>query len=231
MHAPCVNQLIASLPRVDQKRVLANCKHIDLVPGEVLSEPGERIRHVYFPNESQISLMSPPDIHASLEVALVGNEGMHGSALALDVNVSPLHAFVQSGGSTWRMNAAAFLRALQQSPNLQKCLNRYIHVRLNQLAQLAACNRFHVVEARLARRLLMTQDRLNSAELHLTQEIISLILGVRRIGITKAARALQKRKLISYNRGIITVVDRSGLEAAACGCYLADKANYMRIFR
>jgi CRP-like cAMP-binding protein len=229
MNTPRANQLIARLPRVDQQRFFAASKRVELVSGEVLNEPGESIRHVYFPIESDISLMSPLDNHASLEVALIGNEGMLGIALAQGVDVSALHASVQNGGSSWRINAAPFRRELRKSPELRRCLNFYIHVRSHQLAQLAACNRFHLIEARLARRLLMSQDRSDSNELHLTQELIASMLGVRRVGITKAASVLQKRRLISYNRGIITILNRRGLEAAACGCYRADKASYVRI--
>ncbi len=223
------NRLIAALPRKEKQYFLSNCQQVELIFSDILSEPNDPIRHVYFPTESYISLVNPVDSHASLEVALVGNEGMHGIALALGVNASPLHALVQGEGTSLRMNAEPFRRALRQSPALQRILYRYIYVRMSELAQTAACTRFHVVEARLARWLLMTQDRAHSDELHITHEFLSLMLGVRRVGITKAAGSLQKHNLIVYSRGIINILDRRGLEAASCGCYRADKATYDRI--
>jgi CRP-like cAMP-binding protein len=225
------NRLLNALPCKDRQHFLAGCELVDLVFAEILCKPDDPIRHVYFPTSSYISLVSPIDNRAGLEVALVGNEGMHGIALALGVDVSPLHALVQGEGSALRMNAAAFRRELRYTPALRRVTDRYIYVRMRQLAQTAACNRFHVVEARLARWLLMTQDRAHSGKLHITQEFLALMLGVRRVGITKAAGALQKHKLINYSRGIIKILDRRGLIAASCTCYNVDKTTYNDILR
>ncbi len=226
---PTANRLLAALPAKNLKHLLANSESIDLTFADVLCVPGDPIRHAYFPMDSFISLVAPIDGYAGLEVGMIGSEGMFGIGLILGVEVSPMHALVQGAGPALRMDAKRFRRELEDSPALYRGLNRYLYVLISQLAQTAACTRFHVVEARLARWLLMTRDRARSDEFYLTQDFLSHMLGVRRVGVTKAAGSLQKRKLISYSRGVIRVLDRSGLQAAACGCYLADKKIYDRV--
>jgi CRP-like cAMP-binding protein len=209
--------------------MLAGCETVELAFGDVLYTPGDRLSHVYFPTTSFISLIMPVDGSTSLEVGLVGNEGMFGIPLALGVDVSPVRAVVQGAGSALRMDAPTFCRELGRRQALQRGIDRYAFVHLSQLAQTAACTRFHVVEARLARWLLMTQDRAHGDNFQITQEYLAFMLGVRRVGITKAASSLQRRNLIHYSRGNITVLDRRGLKAASCGCYKADQESYDRI--
>ena len=220
------NRLIALLPRRDRASLLAESESVELTLGTVLCKPGENTRDVFFPADCVISLVTAVEGEPGLEVGMVGREGMLGAQLALGVSAIPLHALVQGAGTALRMPAALFRRALSSSESLQLSMNRYVYVLMAQLATAAACTRFHNVEPRLARWLLMTHDRTRSDSFHLTHEFLGLMLGVRRVGITGAASALQRQGLIRYRRGDITVLDRAGLEAAACSCYAADRRAY-----
>jgi CRP-like cAMP-binding protein len=213
------NRLLASLPRKSYRELLPGLAAVTLDFGDVLYEPGARIRDVYFPGGSVVSLLTIVDGHSALEVGLVGYEGMVGIPLALGVDISPVRALVQGSGAAMRMSATSFRKAFDASEPLQRGLHRYTHGLMAQITQTAACNRFHVVEARLARWLLMTQDRLGSGKFRLTHEFLSHMLGVRRVGVTHAASTLQRQGLIEYRRGDIRIVERAGLEAAACTCY------------
>ena len=226
---PATNRLLSALPPRDREHLLANCEEIELNFGEVLYRPGEPISYVYFPTGSYISLVTAVNGAAGLEVRLTGNEGMLGITLILGVDVSPFHTMVLGAGPALRMVAPSFLRELEQSPALQLNLKRYLYVSISQLAQTAACTRFHVVEDRLASWLLMTQDRAHSDHFHVTHELMANMLGVRRVGITKAANSLLKQKFISYRRGDVTILDRIGLETVSCGCYRIDKETYKRL--
>ena len=224
-----VNRLLATLPSKDHEYIIENCESVELRLAEVISEPGQIIHSVYFPIDSFISLVIPPDNNAGLEVGLVGNEGMIGTPLILGIETTLLRTFVQGAGPAWCMASERFHDALKKSSALQATLNRYLYVLMNQLAQMVTCTRYHVVEARLARWLLMTQDRAHADHFHITHEFLAFMLGVRRVGVTKAASALQQRQLIHYSRGNITITDRAGLEAAACGCYGAAESLYEKI--
>jgi len=224
-----MNRLLARLPQADLHRMLSGCETVELAFADVLHRPAEPIACVYFPMGSVISLVMPIDDASCMEVGLVGNEGMLGMPLALGVHHSPVGAIVQGAGTALRMAAKSFCGALSRSAALRRSMDRYVFVQLTQVAQTAACTRFHVVEARLARWLLMTQDRAHHATFRITHEFLASMLGVRRVGVTKAAGALQQRGLIHYSRGTITVVDRPGLEFASCGCYDADRASYKRV--
>lgn len=216
---PIENQLLASMPRKEYERFLPGLEPVTLTFGEVLYEPGDPISHVYFPGVCLVSLLTLVDDHLALEVGMVGNEGMVGIPLALGDGISSIRALVQGSGVAMRMKSARFLKELQRNPHLQRALYHYTHALMAQVAQTAACNRFHVVEERLARWLLMTRDRVQSNDFRLTQEFLSHMLGVRRVGITKAAGALQRGKLIRYSRGNISILDGKGLEAVSCCCY------------
>ncbi len=224
------NRLLGRLPDKDCRKFLSGCEQVEVSFAQVLCEPAAHIRYVYFPTTAVVSLVIPVNSHAHLEVELVGNEGMVGVPLILGVDVSPLQTLVQGAGTALRMSAKLFRQELTASAALQRILHRYIYVSLAQLAQTAACNRFHALDARLAHWLLMTQDRTHSNEFHLTQEMLGKMLGVRRVGVTNAAGLLQKQNLVSYRRGNVKILDRAGLEAVSCGCYRAGKDMYQSIF-
>lgn len=204
---------------MEVQRLADGLEPVTLTFGEVLYEPWEPMRHVYFPDKSLVSLLTVVDGRQALEIGMVGREGMVGIPLALGAGVSPVRALVQGTGAALRMTSARFLEELRQSLHLQRAIYRYTHALMDQFAQTAACNCFHVVQERLARWLLMTRDRVQSNDFPLTQEFDSHIRGVRRVRVSRAAGQLQKRKLIEYSHGNIRIVDQRGLEAASCSCY------------
>jgi CRP-like cAMP-binding protein len=220
------NHLIEMLPRADRLRLLAVCEPFELVLADVLCKRCETTRHVYFPIDGFVSLVTTIDEHMGLEVGMVGREGMVGAQLALGVAMTPLRALVQGQGTARRVSAGAFRREVARSTALRRGLNRYLYVLMAQLAGSAPCLRFHLIGPRLARWLLMSHDHAQVDKFRVTHEFLAYMLGVRRVGVTMAAGALQDRGLIRYHRGELTVLDRMGLEAAACNCYAADRKAY-----
>lgn len=228
---PVVNQLLEALPRGERVSLLGNCESVDLVFGDILCEPGKPINYAYFPTAGFISLLTPVDGRTSLEVGLVGDDGMLGLGMLLGVQASPLQGLVQGAGSAWRISAPLFYRELRRSPGLKAMLSRYVYVVMSQIALSAACNRYHVVAGRLARWLLMTADRAHAESFVITHEFLAHMLGVRRAGVTRAASALRRRRLIRYSRGHVTILDRPGLDAASCSCYMVSKEMHERTMR
>lgn len=220
------NRLLAALPTKEYKRLAVHLEQVSLPFAEVLYEPGDTIKYVYFPNAGIVSLLSTVEDRSTLEIGVIGNEGIVGISVMLGVKTSPNRALVQGEGSAMRMKAAALRKVMNANGSLQKLLYRSTHALMTQISQSAACNRFHTVEARLARWLLMTHDRMGTDEFRLTQQFLSDMLGVRRVGVTNAATSLQRNNLITYRRAQITILNRAGLEAAACKCYSIIKAEY-----
>ena len=213
------NLLLASIPRAAFRQIEPEFERVTLVFGDVLADRGTVQSHVYFPLTCVVSLLNPMEADRSLEVALAGREGMVGVPLALDTSQSPWQALVQGGGEALRIRRTQFIGVLDTCPPLRKAVNRYIHSLMTQVAQSASCNRYHLVEGRLAKWLLMSRDRIGASQLRVTQDVIASMLGVRRVGVSEAASGLQRKALIDYSRGHIRILDHAGLEGAACTCY------------
>jgi CRP-like cAMP-binding protein len=212
------NDLLSGMPRSDLARMSAIMKPVELIFRQVLYD-ASAIEHVYFPLDCVVSLLVPLKDHLAVEVGLIGSEGMIGIPLALGVPTSLVRAVVHGPGTALRMNAATFRREFRSNAALREGIQRYIHRLMGQLTQTAACNAFHPIEARFARSLMMTRDRMQSDQLELTHEFIANVLGVRRVGVTLAAGNLQRQGLIAYSRGRIDILDATRLSAAACECY------------
>ena len=219
------------LPRKGYELLLPQLEQVTLDFGDVLYRPGEAFEHVYFPIDCLVSLLTEVEGHLALEVGMVGRDGMLGVPLALGVRESPVRALVQGTGTALRMEAARFRRELRHNLPLQRAVLRYTHDLMVQVTQTATCNRFHDVEARLARWLLMTRDRIRSNDFRLTQDMLSRMLGVLRVAVTTAAGTLQERRMIRYSRGKIAILDSAALEAAACVCYQIVKLPPVLLLR
>lgn len=223
------NLLLQQLPKAARKRLLDQCELFDLTLSAELSVRGKPLSHAHFPLSGFISLVIDVDDYPALEVGMAGRESMLGAELMLGLAKTPWRALVQGEGKSWRIEAKALQLECKVSPELQRLMNTSLLVRLHQQALASACERFHMIGPRLARWLLMSQDRAQSDSFHVTQEFMALMLGVRRVGVTEAASEFQQSGLIRYHRGELTVLDRSALEAQACSCYAADKQLYTEL--
>jgi CRP-like cAMP-binding protein len=222
------NTLIDTLPRTARNRLLSICESVDLISGNVVSGSDSPARHVYFPTGSIISLMTSSKDSPVLEVGMVGSEGMLGLQVVLAVGSVPLQASVRAPGTAWRVATEPFNRELGGSRALQQSLNSYLQVTLLQFTSEARCVRFHQINQRLARWLLMTHDRTHADSFSVTQALIAHLMGVRRVGVAKAAATFQRSGMIRYVRGVLTIVDRQALESESCGCYETAQKNYAR---
>lgn len=225
------NKLLAALPALEILRILP---HLELVPlplGEVLYESGGKLKYVYFPTVSIISMLYVLESGASAEIAIVGNEGLLGISLFMGGETTTSRAVVQSAGFGYRIKSNILMQEFNRGGPLLKLVLRYTQALITQMTQTAVCNRHHTIDQQLARWLLISLDRLTSDSLTMTQELIANMLGVRREGVTEAAGKLQRAGLITYSRGHIEVINRHALEKTACECYVVVKLEYERLFQ
>jgi CRP-like cAMP-binding protein len=221
------NRILDSVPQAEFG-ALRKLERVSLRFGQILYDAGGKIRYVYFPINCLVSLLTAVDKRRTLEVGMVGNEGMAGMPFILGMGVSGVRALVQGAGDSFRMPSAPFRTEFDRNAPLRKALFRYTYALMAQISQTAACNRFHGADARLARWLLMTRDRVESDEFLLTHQFLAHMLGVRREGVTEAASALKQRKVIAYNRGKITILNLKKLQALSCPCYQTVRTVYLR---
>ncbi len=229
LHTPQRNQLLAALSPAECERIYPHLRLAPLPLGKVLYEPGDALRHVFFPIDSIVSLLYVMEDGASAEISVVGNEGLIGIALFMGGETTPSRAIVQSAGHAYRLAGALLKEEFYRHGEMQLLLLRYTQALITQMAQTAVCNRHHSVDQQLCRWLLLSLDRLDGNELTMTQELIANMLGVRREGVTQAAGKLQKQKVIRYVRGRITVLDRPKLEKLCCECYAVVKRETDRL--
>jgi CRP-like cAMP-binding protein len=222
---PSSNKLLTALSKKEYLRILSGLEQVDLAFGEILYKPGDKINYIYFPMSGAVSLLAVED-EATLELGLIGNEGMIGLPVFLGVPISRALVVVQGDGTALRMKAKDFLKECEQNDLLSRLVRRYIHYLLMQISQTVVCTRLHLIEQRLACLLMMMHDRVMNNRFQLKHEFLSRILGVRREAITIAAGSLQKKQLITYSRGNLLILDRKGLEAVCCRCYQIVTGEY-----
>jgi CRP-like cAMP-binding protein len=227
--SPNQNHLLAALPAAEFERLAPHLEPVEMRLGDVLYESGGLLQHVYFPTTAILSLHYVMENGSSSEIAGVGNEGMLGISLLMGGNTTPSRAVVQTGGQGYRLKSQLMLEEFKRAGAMQQLMLRYTQALITQMSQTAACNRHHSLVQQLCRWLLLTLDRMPTNELIMTQELVASMLGVRREGVTEAAGKLQQAGVISYRRGHITVLNRSGLESQVCECYAVVKKEFARL--
>jgi CRP-like cAMP-binding protein len=213
------NEILLGLPREERETLFSKLEFVRLKTRLVLHEPGDTLKSAYFPSSGLVSILSVFPDGKSVEVGLVGKEGFIGLPLVAGFRTAPTRAIAQIEGSAFRVEGETLTAVLRQCPKLERRLQQFAQVMAMQTTQIAACNRLHEVNERLARWLLMSADRIGSNSVPLTQELIAQMLGTRRSSVTVAAGTLQKAGLITYTRGDVKIIDRQKLEEAACECY------------
>jgi CRP-like cAMP-binding protein len=226
---PQQNHILDALPPAERSRLFPHLKLVDLPLGRVLYEAGDALRHIYFPTDSIVSLLYVLEDGSSAEICVVGNDGVIGVALFMGGETTTSRAIVQSGGSAYRLTGRRLKLEFERQGETMHILLRYTQSLITQMAQTAVCNRHHTVDQQLCRWLLLSLDRLPDNKLAMTQELIANMLGVRREGVTDAAGKLQKLGVITYKRGLITVLDRPRLEELSCECYSVVKKETDRL--
>ena len=222
-HIPIGNRMLAALPAKEYGRLTHKLESFDLKFGDTLYQPNENIEYIYFPKSGIVSFLTEIEKRSTLEVGLVGNEGMVGLSTFLGTSKSPNSAVVRGEGIAWRMRTVDFLKECRKNSLLFRLVHRYTHLLLTQLSLIGACNRFHPIVKRLACWLLMTSDRMRTEKFHFTQQYISNMLGVRREAVALAASSLRENQLIRYSRGNLSILNRTGLETFVCRCYSITK--------
>jgi CRP-like cAMP-binding protein len=225
------NRILRSLKHEDYVRLLQFSQKVDLGPGDILFEAGDRIADFYFIDSGMASLLSTTESGSTIEVGMVGPEGFVGSALVLKTNRMPYRSMMQIAGQATKIKARPLLDLFERDPDFRNLVLRYLHVIVTQVSQSALCNRFHTLEARLCRWLMISREITNSDEIPLTQEVISQMLGVARTGVTMTAGVLQQSGLIRYRRGKITILDREALANASCECYRIVRQEFDRFLK
>lgn len=226
LRAPPTNRLLAALSQNEYRKLLPDLEQFPLIFGEQIYRAGATVRHVYFPTSGIVSLLADVDDGGTLEVGIVGREGMAGMSVFMGVKTSPNRVLVQGAGSALRMKATRLQSVTNNDGSLSRLLRRYSYSLWAQLSQSSVCTLYHPIDARLARWLLMTRDRMESNEFPITQDFLSSMLGVRREGVNKAAGKLQQQRLVSYTRGTLTILKPAALAAVACRCYRIIKKEY-----